>query len=119
METTFRGVIRKTSESYAWTNLANTPEQAESLLHSLKRAAGDIGLHVNVDKTGYMCLNKKGDISTLISSSLKLVDKFAYLESIISSDINTRLAKLWTAIDSLSVIWKSDLTDKIKRSFSK
>ena len=28
-----------------------------------------------------------------------------------------RLAKAWTAIDRLSVIWKSDLTDEIKRSF--
>ena len=28
-----------------------------------------------------------------------------------------RLTKAWTAIDKLSVIWKSDLTDKMKRSF--
>ena len=43
-----------------------------------------------------------------------------YLGSSVSStekDINTRLAKAWTAIDRLSVMWKSDLTDKIKRSF--
>ena len=32
-------------------------------------------------------------------------------------DIETRLTKAWTAIDKLSVIWKSDLTDKMKRSF--
>ena len=32
-------------------------------------------------------------------------------------DINTQLAKAWTAIDRLSVIWKSDLTEKIKCSF--
>ena len=32
-------------------------------------------------------------------------------------DIDTRLTKAWTAIDKLSIIWKSDLTDKIKRSF--
>ena len=32
-------------------------------------------------------------------------------------DIDTWLTKAWTAIDKLSVIWKSDLTDKIKRSF--
>ena len=31
--------------------------------------------------------------------------------------MNTRLAKAWTAIDMLSVIWKSDLSDKIKRNF--
>ena len=30
---------------------------------------------------------------------------------------DTRLAKAWTAIDRLSIIWKSDLTDKMKRSF--
>ena len=33
------------------------------------------------------------------------------------TDIDTRLAKAWTAINRLSVIWKSDLTDKMKRSF--
>ena len=100
--------------------LANALAQAKTLLHSLERAAAGIGLHVNAHKTGYMCFNQTGDISTLHGSSLKLVDKFTYLESSVSStetDINTRLAKPWTAIDSLSVIWKSNLIDKIKRSF--
>ena len=67
-----------------------------------------------------MCCNQKGDISTQNSSSLKLVDKITYRGISVSStktDINTRLAKAWAAIDSLSVIWKSDLTNKIKRSF--
>ena len=62
----------------------------------------------------------RGDISTINGSSLKLVDKFTYLGSSVSStekDINTRLAKAWTVIDRLLVIWKSDLTDKLKRSF--
>ena len=45
--------------------LANTPAQAKSLLHSLGRAAGDIGLHVNTDKTEFMCFNQRGDICTL------------------------------------------------------
>ena len=31
--------------------------------------------------------------------------------------IDKRLTMAWTAIDKLSVIWKSDLTDKMKRSF--
>ena len=59
--------------------LANTPTQAESLQHSLEQASGRIGLHMNADKTEYMPFNKKGDISTLNGSSLKLVDKFTYL----------------------------------------
>ena len=70
--------------------------------------------------TRYMCFNQTGDISTLNRSSLKLVDKFTFLGSSVSStegDINARLAKPWTVINSLSVIRKSGLTDKIKRSF--
>ena len=31
--------------------------------------------------------------------------------------IETRLTKAWTAINRLLIIWKSDLTDKMKRSF--
>ena len=65
-------------------------------------------------------VREPGDISTQNGNSLKLVDKFTFLGSSVSStetDINTRLAKTWTAIDSLSVIWKLDLTDKLKRSF--
>ena len=83
--------------------LANSRAQAESLLHSLERAAAGIGLHVNAHKTEYMCFNQRGDISTLNRSSLKLVNKFTYLGSSVSStetDINTRLAKAWTALDS-------------------
>ena len=66
-----------------------------------------------------MCFHQKGDISTLDGTSLKLVDKFNYLGSNVSStekDIDTRLTKAWTAIDRLSIIWKSNLTDKMKRS---
>ena len=100
--------------------LANTPNQPETLLHSLERAAAGIGLHVNAHKTEYMCYNQTGDISTLVGTSLKLVDKFTSLGSIVSStekDIDIRLTKAWTAIDRPSVIWKSDLTDKRKHSF--
>ena len=67
-----------------------------------------------------MCFNQKGDISTLDGTSLKLVDEFTYLGSSVEStekDIDTRLMKAWTAIDRLSIIWKSNLTDKMKRSF--
>ena len=67
-----------------------------------------------------MCYNQTGDITTQDGASLKLIDKFTYLGSSVSStekDIDTRLTKAWTAIDRLSIIWKSDLTDKMKRSF--
>ena len=92
----------------------------ETLLHSLERAAADIGLHVNEHKTEYMCYNQTGDITTLNGSPMKLVDKFTYLGCSVSStekDIDTRLTKAWTAINRLSITWKSDLSDKMKRSF--
>ena len=100
--------------------LANTPAQSENILYSLERATAGIGLHVNIRKTEYMCFNQTGNISTLDGGPLKLVDRFTYLESSVSStetDIDTGLANAWAAIDSLLVIWKSDLTDKMKRSF--
>ena len=67
-----------------------------------------------------MCYDQTGDITTLDGAPLELVDKFTYLGSSVSStkkDIDTLLTKAWTAIDSQSIIWKSDLTDKMKRSF--
>ena len=100
--------------------LANAPAQVETLQHCLDRAAAGIGLHVNAQKTEYTYFNQTADIHTLNGSSLKLVSKLIYLGSSVSStktDINTRLAKTWAANDRLSVIKKSDLTDKMKRSF--
>ena len=67
-----------------------------------------------------MCFNQRDNLSTLNGSSLKLVDKFTYRGSSVSStekDINLQLALAWTAINWLSVIWKPDLTDKMKCSF--
>ena len=100
--------------------LANTLTQADSLLPSLKRAAGGIGLHVNAEKTDYMCFYQRGDISPLNSGSLKLEKKFTYLGSGVSStenDINTWLANTWIAIERPTVIFMSDRRGKINRSF--
>ena len=101
--------------------LANAPTQVETLLQSLERVTASIAPpHVNAHKTECMCFNQRGDISTQGSSCLKLLDKFTYQESSVSAtekDSDTRLAKPWTENDRLSVIWKSDLTDKMKHSF--
>ena len=79
--------------------LANTSAQLESL-HSLKQAAGGISFHFNTRE--YMCFNPGGYISTLNGRFLKLVDKFTYLWSSLSStknDINMQLAMACTASD--------------------
>ena len=88
--------------------LANTPTQAKSQKHSLEQV------------TENMCFNQKGDISRLNGGSLKLVNKFTYPRSSVIStenDINGWLVKAWTTIVRLSIIWKSDLSDKIKCNF--
>ena len=81
--------------------LANTPNQAETRLHSLERAAAGISLHVNAHKTEYRCYNQTGDISTLDGTPLKLVDKLGSSVSSTKKGIDT---KEWTAIDRLSII---------------
>ena len=87
---------------------------------TMERAAAGIGLNVNAHKTEYMCYNQTGEIFILDGTPLELVDRFTYLGSSVAStekDIDTRLTKAWTAINRLSIIWKSNLTDKMKRSF--
>ena len=67
-----------------------------------------------------MLQSNRWHLHSRLKLSLKLVDKFTYLGSSVSStekDIDMRLTKVWTAINRLSIIWKSDLTNKMKRSF--
>ena len=102
------------------TFLANTLAKDEALKHCRERAASSIGLDVNPNKTEYMCFNHRGGIYTRNASFQKLVGKFTCLGSSVSStekDINTRLAKAWTATYRLSDIRKSGLTERIKCSF--
>ena len=54
-------------------------------------SSAGIGLHVNAHKMEYVCFNQRGNIFTQNSSSPKLVDKFTYLGTSVSStktDIN-------------------------------
>ena len=60
--------------------------------------------------------------STMQPSTTHSYNKYThtYTHSCVSankSDINMQLAKAWTAFDRLSIIWKSNLSDKIKRDF--
>ena len=99
--------------------LANSPTITKSLLHSLQQTTGDIGLHTNTNKTDHMYF-KWGASSPRSSRPQKLNYKFTYNGINISfteSDINIPQVKVWTAIGKLSIIWKTDLSDKMKRNF--
>ena len=77
MEENLFNLIQNIKDANYAENIAiqiNSPTQAESLLHSLERALGGIGLHVNADKTKYF--NQSGDVSILKGGPLKLVEKF-------------------------------------------
>ena len=92
--------------------LANTPTQAESLLHSLEQAARGIGLNMNSDKTEFMYFKQNGAISISNGKPLELVDQFPYLSSNISStesNVDIYKGKARTSVNRLSIIWKSDL----------
>ena len=65
--------------------LENTPAQHNSLLDGLKQAAIGIGLHLNSDKTEFISFNQDEVISSLNGKTLKLVDQFIYIGSIILS----------------------------------
>ena len=84
----------------------NTSAQTESLLCSLKQAAGDIGLHVNANKTEFMHFKQKGAIFifSLSGKLLKLVDHLHSKAAIshLQKAMSISVAKWWTAIDWLS-----------------
>ena len=64
-----------------------------------------------------MYYKQANDISTLNSETSRQIYLLRKQRLINRKDIDTRLTKAWTAINRLSIIWKSDLTDKMKRSF--
>ena len=78
----------------------------------------NLGKGVVPSPTPWCSSYRKGRLQVTLDYSRQLY--FTYLGSNVSStekDIDTRLTKAWTAINRLSIIWKSDLTDKMKRSF--
>ena len=75
---------------------------------------------MNSGKTEIISFNQDSSIATLIGKLLKIVNQFTYFDSSISStesDVNKHIGRAQTAIDRLTTIWKSDLSDKIKREF--
>ena len=86
------------------------------------RQQESIGLHVNAKKkkTEYMCFTREGVISSLNCDHLKLVDKLTYIGSSVSSTEshgNMNLSKACTAIDKISIILNSDISEKIIQGY--
>lgn len=100
--------------------ISSTIEGATNLLMVLEHAAAKIGLKINTKKTEYIPINCQGTIQSLSGQNLKSVDNYAYLGSDIPSsahDIKIRIGKAWSALKGLTVVWKSNLKEDIKKSF--
>ena len=61
-----------------------------------------------------MRFKQEGTISTFSGKPLKLRDQFTYLDSNISSTERYVKICIGNASDRLTIIWKSNLSDKIK-----
>ena len=65
--------------------LANTPNQAEALLHSLEQAAAGIDLRVNAHKAEYMCYN-------ILTTGISILNNY--------SDSQDGVLLLWNGAES-------------------
>ena len=97
-------------------------ENIKQLLNQIEEKAKDIGLRIKCGKTEYMSFNQKEDhvLTNSEGTILKKVKTFNYLGSFIGStarDIDVRNAKAWGAITSMTKIWKSKLSERLKRNF--
>ena len=104
------------------TLLAHALTQAENLLHNLEKAALQVGLRVNADKTKVMSINNTGPQQARIlnGTPLKTTSKFKYLGSQLpdsQTDFKYRKGQAWAAMGKLSKIWKSTIPRKLKLNF--
>ena len=79
-----------------------------------------IGLRINAKKTENMSFQQTGPIRTRDRTQLKRVDHFEHLGGHIESterDVRIRIAKAWSALNRLKIIWKSALPEGIKKKF--
>ena len=117
-----RNMITDTDYADDLAVLADTLKDATTLLHNIEKAAKQIGLYLNADKTEFICENQDASVGVkrLADKHIKQVLDFKYLGSYIAStkhDVNIRLGKVWSALNQLDKIWKSNLSDNLKRNF--
>ena len=102
--------------------LADTLKDATTLLHNIEKLVKQIGLYLNPDKTEFICENQDASVGmkSLADKHIKQVLDFKYLGSYIAStehNVNIRLGKTWSTLNQLDKIWKSNLSDNLKRNF--
>ena len=92
----------------------NDMKSANTLLHQIEVTSNEIGLSINTEKTQYMKLNQNSDSDdiTINGKIIAKVGNFNYIGSFIGStekDIQIRIAKAWSDLNSMQEIWKSKM----------
>ena len=94
-------------------------EQAQEMLTRVEHEASKVGLHLNAKKTELMKFNLPGSAGVHASdgSLIKETENFKYLGGWLGSskkDFEIRKALAWSACNKLTLIWKSNVSRKIK-----
>ena len=93
-------------------------QNASDLLHSLEKAASQVGLFCNEGKTEFLTSTGNNyTLKSLNNVNIKKVDNFKYLGSNINDseqDFNIRKALAWKACNKLNRIWRSNLPNSLK-----
>ena len=99
--------------------VSNSAEQAGKLLSEVERQCQRIGLGLNAKKTKVMAVNVEDpSVTTLDGTLLEVVPDFKYLGAWIAStkhDMKARRAQAWKALHSMKKVWRSALSDNLKR----
>ena len=114
--------IRDLSYADDITLLAHSLQEAQNLLSNLEKAALQVGLKINDDKTKVMSINNPSQhqLTTITGAPLENTSSFKYLGSYIpdsDTDFNRRKAQAWTAMGKLNKVWKSNITRECKIRF--
>ena len=98
--------------------LEETITKAQDLLHRVEKACQSVGLFLNAKKTKFMLVNSTDTtpLKTLDGCEIEKVNDFIYLGGYTNTEneINTSLGQAWGALNSLSKVWKSNVTKKVK-----
>ena len=100
--------------------LSEEISSAQRFLYNLENEANKVGLHLNNSKTEVMIFNQEYDtpIRTKTGHELKQVTNFKYLGGQMESsdkDWNYRKGMAWSALNKMSKIWKSNISQTMKR----
>ena len=104
--------------------LGHTADTVQALLRSLEAAAKCVGLSINygAGKTERFCMNSDpGTVSDSAGNVVPVVHHYKYLGVFATDpwvDLEKRKSKCWSALTSISHIWKSNLRMTFKRDLA-